>query len=147
MAFNYTTLTWDELVNKIGISRFFNLPKMVEEALKRLKTLISANEPKYKVYTALLSQLGTDAPVATVLENTLGGDIVWSYVSEGTYSATITYEKIPVSFLSNNNVNNIIFCVNELSTVTIVCKPSENFPSGVIDGQLIETPIEIRVYN
>lgn len=27
----------------------------------------------YKVYTALLTQTGTDAPVATVLENTLGG--------------------------------------------------------------------------
>ena len=33
----------------------------------------------YKVYTALLTQTGTNAPVATVLENTLGGTPVWSY--------------------------------------------------------------------
>ena len=46
------------------------------------------NDPRpYKVYTALLTQSGTNAPVATVLENTLG-DIVWSYNSIGIYHAT-----------------------------------------------------------
>ena len=34
----------------------------------------------YLVYTALLTQSGTDAPVATVLENTLGGTVTWSYI-------------------------------------------------------------------
>lgn len=43
----------------------------------------------YKVYTALLTQTGTDAPIATVLENTLGGEVVWSYSSVGTYIATL----------------------------------------------------------
>jgi len=42
----------------------------------------------YKVYTALLTQTGTDAPVATVLENTLG-DIVWSRVNVGVYLGTL----------------------------------------------------------
>lgn len=32
----------------------------------------------YKVYTALLTQSGTDAPVAIVFENNLGGIPVWS---------------------------------------------------------------------
>lgn len=44
----------------------------------------------YKVYTALLTQSGTDAPVATVLENTLGGTVVWSYDDAGQYRATLT---------------------------------------------------------
>lgn len=44
----------------------------------------------YKVYTALLTQSGTDAPVATVLENTLGGTVVWSYGGVGDYTATAT---------------------------------------------------------
>lgn len=40
----------------------------------------------YKVYTALLSQEGTNDPVATVLENTLGSDIVWKRSgSQGIY--------------------------------------------------------------
>jgi len=43
-----------------------------------------------KRYVALLSQAGTDAPVATVLENTLGGTVVWGYTGVGIYSATLT---------------------------------------------------------
>lgn len=44
----------------------------------------------YLVYTALLTQSGTDAPVATVLENTLGGTVVWSYLDIGRYTATLS---------------------------------------------------------
>lgn len=38
-----------------------------------------------KVYKALLTQNGTNAPVATVLENTLGGEVVWSRTDVGSY--------------------------------------------------------------
>ncbi len=48
----------------------------------------AAAEPK--VYIALLTQDGTDVPVATVLKNTLGGDIVWSYEGIGNYNGTLT---------------------------------------------------------
>ena len=37
-----------------------------------------------------MSQSGTDAPTATVLENTLGGTVVWSYTASGVYTATLT---------------------------------------------------------
>lgn len=43
----------------------------------------------YLVYTALLSQSGTDAPVATVLENTLGGTVVWTRNDVGDYTGTL----------------------------------------------------------
>lgn len=43
----------------------------------------------YLVYTALLTQSGTDAPVATVLQNTLGGTVVWSYLGAGSYLGTL----------------------------------------------------------
>lgn len=42
-----------------------------------------------KRYVALLTQSGTSAPVATVLENTLGGTVVWGYTSPGVYTATL----------------------------------------------------------
>ena len=42
----------------------------------------------YKVYVALLTQTGTNPPVATVLENTIG-NIVWSYDGIGRYTATL----------------------------------------------------------
>jgi hypothetical protein len=43
----------------------------------------------YKVYTALLTQTGTSTPTAIVLENTLGGDIVWSRNDAGDYLGTL----------------------------------------------------------
>jgi hypothetical protein len=42
-----------------------------------------------KVYRALLTQTGTDAPVATVLENTLGGVPVWTREDVGRYVLTL----------------------------------------------------------
>lgn len=51
-TFNYATDAWQ---------------KMVSES--------SAEARPYKVFTALLYQQDTDAPIATVLENTIGGDI------------------------------------------------------------------------
>lgn len=43
-----------------------------------------------KVYRALLTQSSSDAPVATVLENTLGGTVVWTRDNVGVYIATLT---------------------------------------------------------
>lgn len=45
-----------------------------------------------KIYKALLTQSGTDAPVATVLVNTLSGTPVWSYLSVGQYQLTLASE-------------------------------------------------------
>lgn len=42
-----------------------------------------------KVYRALLTQSGTNAPVATVLENSLGGEVVWTRTGEGYYLANL----------------------------------------------------------
>jgi hypothetical protein len=49
------------------------------------------NKVPYKVYTALLTQTGTDAPVATVLENTLG-EVVFEYYEgfPGEYGIKLT---------------------------------------------------------
>ena len=59
-------------------------------------TLISGSKwveiqsvPSYKVYSALLTQSGTNDPVATVLENTLGGTVVWTRESLGKYVGTL----------------------------------------------------------
>ena len=42
----------------------------------------------YTVYTALLTQAGTAAPVATILQNTTGGTLVWTRQSAGNYTVT-----------------------------------------------------------
>ena len=82
MKIDYTKLTFTQLVDKIETNRFFDLPRMVREAFRRL----TPQEPTYKVYTALLSQSGTNAPVATVLENTLGDIVTFTYKDVGTYN-------------------------------------------------------------
>ena len=48
----------------------------------------------YKVYTALLNQTGTDAPVATVLENTIGA-ITWERLGVGNYKGVLRGELVP----------------------------------------------------
>jgi len=53
-------------------------------------TIASTVDGQPKVYRALLTQTGTDAPVATVLENTLGGTPVWTYQGVGIYRALLT---------------------------------------------------------
>lgn len=50
----------------------------------------AAGGASYLVYTALLTQTGTDAPVATVLQNTLGGPVVWTYNDVGSYVGTLS---------------------------------------------------------
>jgi hypothetical protein len=42
-----------------------------------------------KVYNALLSQSGLNAPTAAIISNTLGGVPVWSYTSPGQYKLTL----------------------------------------------------------
>jgi hypothetical protein len=108
----------------------------------------------YKVYSALLSQSGTDAPTATVLENTIG-DIVWSRTGVGDYKGTLadaftankTWIQLAtifgISAIYRNDANEIeIF--TEGQVVTSGSPDVYSFPAA--DAQLYETAIEIRVY-
>ncbi len=57
--------------------------------LKKIFNWQTASEKiPYRVYTALLTQTGTNAPVATVLENTIG-NIVWTRNTVGQYMGTL----------------------------------------------------------
>ena len=53
-------------------------------------TASSSSSASYLVYTALLTQASTDDPVPTVLENTLGGTVVWTRSGVGLYLATLS---------------------------------------------------------
>jgi len=102
-----------------------------------------------KVYRALLTQSGTNAPVATVLENTLGGTLVWSYIVTGRYEATLA-GAFPSSkvFPTITNIN------NSRANGMAVRRDSDDVltvETGIIgdaneDDTLSSTPIEILVY-
>jgi hypothetical protein len=157
--FDYTTLTWSELLTKT--KDWFNAPRAVTEALKRLKTLIDnipsgGDSRPYKVYTALLTQSGTDAPVATVLENTLGATVSFTRTNTGVYKAVFSNE-----ILTETNHSFLQGAGNAISLVSIwgyyissteflfECYDLGNVGLGfetkddILDNQFIE----IRVYN
>ena len=105
----------------------------------------------YKVYTALLSQSGNNAPVATVLQNTLGGTVVWSRLGLGGYNGTLsgafTTNKTTVS-ISNGWMNGIYYIrAGVASTNVIAVSTFENTSNtdSLLDNTA--TSIEIRVYN
>ena len=108
------------------------------------------NDPRpYKVYTALLTQSGTDAPVATVLENTLGGDIVWSRNSVGIYTATLLGafidNKTTIQIIANRGKGHTTTSgVNDVDSVFLHMVNAVNL---LADDILENTPIEIRVYS
>lgn len=105
----------------------------------------------YKVYTAILTQTGTDAPVATVLKNTLGGDIVYTYDSVGQYVGTLSgaFSENKTFLMINqtafeNGINYVNYADwNSVNTIRI--QTSETTVSR-LDNQLKNTSIEIRVY-
>jgi len=58
-------------------------------------TTTTTTLPAYKVYTALLTQSGTAAPVVTVLSDTLDLNVNWSRVSVGKYYGGDITSKCP----------------------------------------------------
>lgn len=98
----------------------------------------------YKVYKALLTQSGTDAPVATVLENTLGGNPIYVYVGNGNFEINGTglfdgtvvanvKNKIHAGLGPNNEIQN---AQNNTGDLTI--------SSFIINGnEIITTPLVV----
>ena len=105
----------------------------------------------YKVYTALLTQSGTDAPVATVLENTLGGDVVWDRGGTGYYIGTLTgaftLNKTGFTIQPPSNFADTGYFETNDVTVNTVEFTYAKASGGAADNVLLNTLIEIRVYN
>jgi len=98
-----------------------------------------------KIYMALLTQSGTDAPVATVLMNTLGGTVVWTYNGNGSYIATLS-GAFPASktWLIINNTQPEdsgpwLFIRGTDNTITLNNTNGEN-------NSMSNTPIQILVF-
>ena len=100
-----------------------------------------------------MTQIGTTAPTASVLQNTIGATVTYSYTSPGQYyliaatggTGVLTNNKTWVIF---NNVG-----PNGTETYTYNGKSQSGFAiltrsgSSTTDNLLNSTEIEIRVYN
>jgi len=97
----------------------------------------------YTVYTALLNQTGTAAPVATILQNTTGGTFTWTRQSAGNYtitasSALFTVNKT-IAFGNQGNETNDYWRWNRTSNTTL--------DLILYDNRLINGSFEIRIYS
>jgi hypothetical protein len=118
-------------------------PAELETELATLGQVTAASSRPYKVYTALLTQSGTNAPVATVLENTLGA------VPTLSRNATSSYSIITSGLFTSNKTFVIINQTNNSTRITANVTSTSNIgvETPTLDGVLNKTSIEIRVYN
>jgi hypothetical protein len=113
--------------------------------------VVSATLP-YQVYVALVSQTGTSAPTAIILQNTLGVVPVWTRYSAGiyraTYANTFTQDKTTILTSTNYMTDSGIIQVtcNSGYSPDMIQLISYNKTMVLTDDLLVRTAIEIRVY-
>jgi hypothetical protein len=138
-SFDYEKATFAELIDIIFKGRFYDLNRVVAEALKR------TSNKSYKNYVALLTQTGTGAPTAIELENTLGGNVTWVRTDIGEYEAHTSnlFPKLVGGFVQDTNV-----CYRRLQKIDDSTVRLTTFAANaqVSDGLLTNALIEIRVY-
>ncbi len=103
-----------------------------------------------KVYKAILNQTGTDAPVATVLVNTLGGTVVWTRSNPGDYAGTLAaafpVAKTLVWSTSQEDPSSgaSVYCspFGDTNTITLLTFSSD----ALADGAITPLSVIIEVY-
>lgn len=98
----------------------------------------------YKEYVALLSQSGTDSPIATVISSTFTTLPTLSRQSSGSYaiSSSVIQTGKTVVFLTSTSTNTVVSCSIYNGQVSIYTIGGDTWA----DNQLFNAPIEIRVY-
>jgi hypothetical protein len=103
----------------------------------------------YLVYTALLSQAGTDDPTVTILENTLGEEPSITYQSDGNYWITLVGKwTIDKTAVFTQQIGATIFGSLILDNDTIIITTESIYTGSPVasNGLLVNNLIEIRVY-
>jgi len=121
--------------------------KTVQFTVGQIAAFANSYSLGYTVYTALLTQAGTAAPVATILQNTTGGTITWTRTGTGEYTATIanalfTLNKTLVFINNGDGLHQGQGVAPNWTSPTTTTIDIDTFS----DGALINGAIEIRVY-
>jgi hypothetical protein len=153
------------------VSNTTNTTYSGSQALKDMNEWYTMEDVKntvlpYKVYTALVTQSGTDAPVATVLENTLGvitlqrnelGD--YSILSDNLFldgktfmpqSFSFDAEQSVIPYADDSSINGhySFWKTSEGDIKIFMYNNTGTFVEwSTALGTSFELPIEIRVYN
>lgn len=125
------------------VRRLFNKNIELETRVEVLENSGDGYEPPYKVYTAILNQGGITAPVATVLENTLGEIPTFSYNGIGEYTINsalnqFNSETTVIEFHQPNDIpNSLSYGIPEDNIIPLFAQT---------DGSIIYAKLEIKVY-
>lgn len=104
------------------------------------------------VYRALLVQSGSGAPVATVLENTLGADIIWTRSNVGDYMGVLSEgdfvnaKNILDVYTSPLEPRNIFLNFSSSYFITLRTYYFSSPDFIIADNRLNNTWVEISVY-
>lgn len=105
----------------------------------------------YKSYVALLTQIGTDAPTAVILQNELGQVPSLSYVDVGIYDIGVTGSifQADKTFVvrGSGNGDDLGYLPYRKSNSSVRVLTYSDFEVTPANGILHSAPIEIRVYN
>ena len=148
----------DKLKTKFITGAFINDVKhyfsKINEIIDYLNGNGTSGDGSYKVYIALLTQTGTDAPIAIVLKNTIG-NINYEFAYNGQFlvksnllfllNKTIVYVGSPLEGANNSMFTDCIY--NNESTINLNTTLFNGTSFVGKNEQLYNTPIEIRVYN
>ena len=103
-----------------------------------------------KEYVALLTQTGTNAPVATVLKNTLGGIPIWTYSGVGDYVCTLTgvftTGKTAISCQSTGGAQYGVPLISSLTLSNFTLSTFDLYAADFGDDVLTKALIKIEVY-
>ena len=105
----------------------------------------------YKSYTALLTQSGTDAPVATVLKNDTAPVLTWARTAQGVYTLTasealFTVNKTIVFINYGNPASDGLPPKWTRTSDTIITISTQDETAVADDGILVDASFEIRIY-
>ena len=94
----------------------------------------------------LITQAGTAAPVATILQNTTGGTFTYARTSGGDYTVTVSGNLFTVNktlvFLNGGSSENNHDIAWERASDTVI-----NLSTHNSDGKFTAGSIEIRIYS
>lgn len=150
IAYQSTTPATDDLLlgtqkttsgtNKTNPTKNFTVGSVVQAGLG------------YTVYTALVTQTGTDAPVATILKNNTTETFTWARTAGGTYTVTadsnIFTANKTVVFMNYGNPSSDALSPKWVRTSdTVITVTTQDETAVLDDGVLNGAAFEIRIYS
>jgi hypothetical protein len=150
IAYQSTTPATDDLLlgtqkttsgtNKTNPTKNFTVDSVVQAGLG------------YTVYTALLTQTGTGAPVATILKNNTTATLTWARTAGGTYTVTadsnIFTANKTVVFMNYGNPSSDGLPPKWVRTSNTVITVTTQDETAVLDDAVLNgAAFEIRIYS